>query len=87
MSDAMLFSLGIAAAGLVMGLWHWSNHSAPTASRVELRRKAFLRAKALYVAEAAALQAYYTAIGPLKAQRDAQRAADRAMTEVADVRP
>lgn len=75
MSDAMLVAMGASLVAVAIALWNWANHSAPTVGRVQRRRKAFLRAKALYLAEAAALQAYYKALGPLKAQQAAERMA------------
>jgi hypothetical protein len=71
MSESMIFVFGAAFCSVAIAGWNWANHSAPTVGRVQRRRKAFLRAKALYKAEAAALQAYYEAVGPVKAQQHA----------------
>ena len=71
MSESMLFIFGAAFCSVAIAGWNWVNHSAPTAGRVERRRKAFLRARALYAAEAAALHAYHEVIGSVKAQQHA----------------
>ena len=50
--------LGIAIAALIVAAWDLVVHSRPTHARLELRRRALTKARALHAAELAALQAY-----------------------------